>query len=824
MQTSTTVPAYATIGQWIKRLRAEHEWTQEALAERVACSTQTIHAIEGGQRRASRDLAERIADVLDVPAEQRDAFVRLARRTASAAPAASEAPVAATITLASAEPEQPMPRLPGAPNALLGRQHEQQAVHDLLNDPLNRLVTLVGPGGAGKSRLALQTAHERAARFTGGAAWVELAPLTSPQEIPTAIAAALGQSVGRSQTPLEELLDLLRPREMLLVLDNFEHLLSGIDTLVVILREVPRTRLLVTSRERLRLHGECVIELDGLTLPADDSPNAVIHSSAVLLFLERARQLDPSFALVPTNQREVARICRLVHGMPLAIELAATWIRTLHPGEIAEEIERSLDFLDYGGRDASPRHRSLRAVFDYSWGLLEPEEQTTLARLSVFRGGCTREAAKVVAGATVPVLAALVDKSLVRRVESVPGTSRYDLHELLRQFAEERLRDAGQVEATRNAHVAWALALAERAHEEILGPDGPRVFATLQAEQGNLRHALAWTTEGGSAQSGLRMAGALKRFWFHRGYLTEGREWYTRVLASSTAEPPSPARGRVLASAGDFANWQGDYDEAIALLDACVAEYEAIGDPLGVARANLILAGIYSMRHDIPHAIALSEASLATFRAHRSTRGITQALNSLGNLLVTQRDFAAARPLYEEQLALARETNNRDILTIALNNLGVVTRQEGDLHRARALHEEALERSESVDSKAGIAWATRNLGAVATLAGEYDDAAEYFKRSLALRWEMREHAGFIWAVEGLAELAAAQGHYERAVRLWAAARALRGPVEPADRTAEYLETEQQIARVRDQMDAAAFDAAWAAGQRMSMEDVARLSV
>ncbi|CAA9375203.1 MAG: hypothetical protein AVDCRST_MAG93-8762, partial [uncultured Chloroflexia bacterium] len=362
-------------------------------------------------------------------------------------------------------------------------------------------------------------------------------------------------------------------------------------------------------------------------LPADDKPSTITRSTAVLLFLERARQLDPSFALMPANQTQVAHICRLVHGMPLAIELAASWIRILPPAEIVAEIERSLDFLELAGRDATQRHRSLRAVFDYSWALLTLEEQDVLARLAVFRGGCSREAAKAVAHASSPLLAALVDKSLIRRAENVTGTSRLELHELVRQFAEERLREAGKMEQTRTAHLTWMLELAEELQDKILTADGLSAVTTLEAEQGNLRHALVWAIEQKYIEAGLRLAGALKRFWFHQGYLTEGRDWYGKVLHNAEAAPPSLVKARALYAAGDLARWQGDYAEAITLLEASTQVYDALDEPIGTARSNLVLAGIALIHQKWTRATALCEESLATFRSFGDDRGVSQALN-----------------------------------------------------------------------------------------------------------------------------------------------------------------------------------------------------
>ncbi len=491
-------PAHQSLafGPWLKRLRAQRDLTQEALAESAYCSVQTIRFFESGRRRPSVEMAERLAAVLLVPDEQREQFVRQAR--ASSPPVAMAASTVAATTEAAAMPEHKAPpqataRLPMPAIALIGRQSESTLLTQLLTEEGCRLVNLVGPGGIGKTRLALHMAHQLAGHFANGAVFVSLASISSAADLPSAIAGAMNTILAGEGSPQAQLEALLGDQCLLLVLDNFEHLLvldgdSAIALVDHVVQHIRGVHWLITSRERLRVAGERVVELGGLAVP---SPGEAATSDAVMLFLQRARQVSSSFALMPHNQAAVTRICTVLGGMPLAIELAAAWVHTLAPDEIEAEIARGLDFLTRADRSAPARHRSLRAVFDYSWQLLSAAEQVAAARLAIFRDGFQREAAHFVAGAGLTQLAALIDKSLVQtKTEAAPemsGSLRYEIHELLRQFLLDKMKEAGEAELIHRRHAEFFTQLAERIEPHLYAEESPVWLRQLEGEQGNLR-------------------------------------------------------------------------------------------------------------------------------------------------------------------------------------------------------------------------------------------------------------------------------------------------------------------------------------------------
>ena len=431
-------------GLWLRRRRKALDLTQNALAQQVGCSLATIQKIESDARRPSRQIAELLARALEIPQADRETFLKVARRQRRVdrlpPPALSAAPL----------PGQTRParrsNLPAAPTPLVGRESELAALTQLLDNPQCRLLTLVGPGGIGKTRLAIEAAAARREVFVDGVVLASLAAVNSPTFMLPALASALGFSFYGSTNPRNQLLNHLSEKQMLLVLDNLEQLLEGVELVADILRRAPGLKLLATSRERLNLLGEWVVEVQGLAVPPAGQAKGVEECSAVALFVQSARRAKAGFALRAGDEPAVAHICRLVEGMPLAIELAASWVRMLSCQEIAREIEHNLDFLVASTRDLPERHRSLWAVFDHSWKLLSGEEQRELSQLSVFRGGFTRQAAEAVAGASLAALSSLVTKSLVRRASALDDLTYYDLHELVRQYAHVQLRGAGDID------------------------------------------------------------------------------------------------------------------------------------------------------------------------------------------------------------------------------------------------------------------------------------------------------------------------------------------------------------------------------------------
>jgi predicted ATPase/DNA-binding SARP family transcriptional activator/Tfp pilus assembly protein PilF len=669
-----------------------------------------------------------------------------------------------------AAPALPAPsgHLPRSLTPFIGREAELRLLIERLDSPDYPLLTILGPGGAGKTRLALQAAEAQGGAFRDGVYWVALAAVGTADLLAASIAQALKLQFGAATDPAAQLVRYLHDKELLLVLDNFEQLLTGgaaTDLLLSILRGAPQICLLVTSRVRLGLQAEYLLDLTGLALPPEPetggrgagpglagdtqlTPEGLLASSAVQLFMERAQLASPAFALSPETAPGVVEICRLVAGLPLGIVLAAAWVRHLPPARIAASIRANLDFLTSAARDVAPQHSSLRAVFQHSWLLLTADEQRVLRRLAVFRGGWDEEAAGQVAGANLPVLVSLVDKSLLRQDRA----GRFDIHEVLRQYAAEQLDEGPQERAdVTHRHAAYYLELAEAAEGGLRGGEQAEWLARLEREHDNLRAALRWATETSALEIGLRLAGALWRFWYVRGYFSEGRAQLDAVLAIEGATGGPPSDG-MPSSAGGGATTQPDHAHSATIL---AAKAKALNG-----------AGALAILQGATHAGRIFyEQSLAIRRALGDTRGVAVSLNNLGLLAHEQGDYAAARALHEESLALRRELGDQGGLASSLNNLGIVAYQQGDYAAARALYQESLALRRELGDKQGIALLLDNLGIVAHSSGDYETARAQHEESLALMRELGNQHGVAGALTGLGIVAHNQAQYD-AARAW----------------------------------------------------------
>jgi predicted ATPase/DNA-binding XRE family transcriptional regulator len=473
----------ASFGFWIKRRRKSLDFTQEALAQRVGCSVATIEKIEADLRRPSRQIAELLAEALEITSADRPVFLKVARGER------------AVDRLAGVSPFEPQHikkhNLPVLLIRLIGREYELAEISRLLADPDCRLITLVGPGGVGKTYLAIQAAVVQAAvnhqgAFRDGVFYATLPGVSQAEHLAEAIAKALPFSDSRSGASKLQLLENLQAKNLLLLLDNCEHLLDGAGLIAEIVESSPAVKILATSREPLELYGEWVFELQGLATPDDPQTIRIDSENAAGLFLQRAERAKVGFKLRDADRRAVIRICGLVQGMPLAIELAAAWVRLFSCAEIAAQIERSLDFLSAVTRNIPERHRSMRAVFDHSWKLLSAEEQSVLRKLSVFRGGLDQAAAERVGCASLAQLSSLTAKSLIQ----CDADGRWDLHEMVRQYSAEKLAEAGEVELVYQQHFDYFLNAAELNEARLFSGDAFSAFRWLVREQPNLEAAL----------------------------------------------------------------------------------------------------------------------------------------------------------------------------------------------------------------------------------------------------------------------------------------------------------------------------------------------
>ncbi len=702
--------------------------------------------------------------------------------------------------------------LPAQVTSFIGRERELAEVERLLTAAPRaaggapRLLILTGPGGCGKTRLAFQAAGGLVDEFADGVWLVELAALADPALVPQAVAAVLDVRELPDRPLTKTLADYLRPKRLLLILDNCEHLVAACARLAeVLLRACPDLRILATSREALGIAGETVWPVPSLSLPdpaaacgypapGPPSLERLARSEAVRLFSERAAAVLPAFALTDRNALAVAQVCRRLDGIPLAIELAAARVKVLTVEQIAVRLDDCFRVLTAGSRTALPRQQTLRAAIDWSHDLLSEPEQTLFRRLAPFAGGFTLTAAEAVcAGAGVApdevldLLARLVDKSLALVEEqqaSTPGVhppeARYRLLETMRQYGQEKLRAAGEAEALGHQHARFFLRLAEEVGPNLNRPDRGAWLARLAVEHDNLRAALAWSLAEPGGETTLRLAGALWWFWFHAGYWSEGRGWLARALALVPAGPRTAARAKALFGAGVLAWAQGDHAAARAQLEESVAIWRALGERSGLAYALQFLGMELLTGDDLARARALTEESVALLRAVDDPAdhfGLASALASLGIVALTQEDYASASDLLEESVARFRAAGDTWGLALPLRNLGIVAFRLGDYGRAVQLLSESLAVLRALGEKWFISRSLETLAGALALQGDHDRAARLFGVGEALRETV-----------GASVLPFYRGDYDRGV-----------------------------AAVRAGLDADTLAAAWAAGRAMTLD-------
>jgi predicted ATPase/DNA-binding winged helix-turn-helix (wHTH) protein len=717
--------------------------------------------------------------------------------------------------------------------SFVGREHEIAQLEELVT--ANRLVTLTGAGGAGKTRLAIEVASRLTDAFRDGVWLVELAALSDPDLVPQAVAQALEVKEQPARSVLETLTDYLASKKPLLVLDNVEHLLDACVPLIdEILRRCRDVAFLVTSRERLGMAGELTYRVPSLTVPGrGDSfaPDALLAYEGVRLFVERARLLRPDFSVTAENAASLASICYRVDGIPLAIELAAPRLRSMSVVELNERLDQRFALLTDGSRTALPRHRTLRSTIDWSYDLLRAPEKLFLQRLSVFAGGWTLAAADEVCagegiehGDVLDLLTSLADKSLVLPVQGDAQT-RYRLLETVRQYARDRLEDSGGSAAARVRHRDYYLALAEEADPKLKTAEQAEWLRRLEEEHENLRAGLEWSLAEAETGGGLRLCGALQRFWWTRGHLTEGRRWCTRVLGKAGAEERTRERAYVLNAAGVLSYHQGDYPAAKAFCEESLAIRRELGDRSGVAGSLGNLGNVAVNQGDHSTARALQEQSLEIYRELGDRFGTANTLNNLGVVALNQGDYPAARALHEESLAISRELGNQHSIALSLSNVGHVALDQGDYPAAKALLEESLAIRRELGDRFGIAASLSNLGYVALNQGDYPAARALLEESLASRRELGDQLGIPASLEGLAAVVASRRDSLRAARIWGATERSRAelgtPLPPNERSGydRYV----SAARIASGDDAA-FDNAWQEGRSLTLDQAIELAL
>jgi predicted ATPase/DNA-binding XRE family transcriptional regulator len=813
----------ASFGEQLRRYREAAGLTQEALAEQAGLTVSAVSALERGVRRRPYPHTVRLlAAALGLSAEERVAFVAAVPRPGIVSSVENGTPRTA-----------PPSNLPGQLTTLIGRDREEAAIAELLARPEVRLLTLTGPAGVGKTRLALQLGAVVGGRFSDGAWFVPLATLAYPDLVLPTIARTMGLRETGGRGLLEGLRSALKDRRMLLILDNFEHLASAAPGVADLLAGCPQLKVLATSRAALQVRGEWEFPVPPLATPgtAYTSSADLLRYPAVRLFVERARAVRPSFGLSPMNAPAVARICARLDGLPLALELAAARVRLLPTGTMLARLEDRLGLLTGGPRDLPVRQQTLRGSIAWSYDLLTEGERALFRRLAVFIGGCELEAAEAIcredgcpATDLLDGLESLVRNSLLRQEEQAGGEPRLAMLETTREYALERLEASGEAAAIRAGHARYYLRFAEAADLELHGPRQLAWLNRLEREHDNLRAALGWAGRSGEAEGGLRLAGALSWFWLIRGYWSEGRGWVEGALASAERAGRTEARAKALLGAGELAWQQGDYVASRRRLDESLAICRQLRDRRGAAHALVFLAMVSWRQGDYAATRSRLERSAELSHAAGDTWGLALALHDLGQLALEQGDHAAAGSRLEESVALFREVGDEWGLALALNSLGDVARCRGDYDGEAALYEESLARFRKLGDKQNMASLLHNLGYAAHHWGDGRRAAARFTESLGLFRELDDRQGIAECLAGLAGVAAAAGQPERAARLFGATEArleaIGARISPSNRS-DYG---RNVAAVRRDLGDEAFAAAWARGRAMTTEQAVACAI
>jgi len=710
--------------------------------------------------------------------------------------------------------------LPPQPNRFIGRERELAELREVLTRSDCRLVTIMGPGGIGKSRLAIQAASEQIVAFAHGVYFVALAPVSCVDQIVSAIAAALALKFYGPDEPKEQLLAHLRQKEMLLLLDNFEHLLEGAELLGEILQRAPAITLLVTSRVALHLRWEWPYTIEGLCYPDQDQEQLVEQYSAVRLFLQQAGRVRPHFALSDSERAFVVRICRLAAGMPLAIELAASWVRALTLDEIAAQIAGDLDFLTASMEDMPERHRSIRAVFDHSWRLLSEEARAVFARLSVFRGDFRREAAEYVAGATPAILFSLVDTSFLH----LTPAGRYIIHELLRQYGTTKLREAtGATEQTRDRHSDYYAGYMHQRAKWLVSGRQKQAIAEIGAEIENVRSGWNWAVEQGLLRTIHHYFDALWRFYALRGPFQEAtatfRSATERLAGILAAKSDDALRQRTLAvlkaSQGLFCAQIGLGSTGRELMEEGLATLRRLGAwedmmyPLSVLGYLLVQVGEYAQGNE-----RLLEF-LAICEELGDRWGKATALTNLGVVSYTMGEFTEAKPLLERGLVIYRANNDPRGMASALAYLGAVCSALEQYDEAERALQESLRISRDMDDRFAMVLALEHLGHAASQAGADMQAQRYFREAVKAGMEIRAIPWVLDVMAGFATTTARAGNRERALELLAFV--LRHPAcleETKNRAGQLL------AELESLLSAHVISLAWERGSMRTVEDVA----
>ncbi len=786
-----------TFAQWLKRRRKEFDLTQEELARRLGCAAVTLRKIEAGTRRPSEQIAELLAEHLQIPFAERAAFLKFARGTPNTNLCSSLGAMHGCTPWRTLR--QTAPPLPAPPTRLIGREEELAAVVCYYRIHDRRLVTVTGPPGIGKTRFALEVATQLSEDFDDGVYFVALAPIGNPDLVIPTLARAVGLEESDNRPLLQALIEFLCDKRMLLLLDNFEQVIAAAAQIAELLSGCPLLKMLITSREALHIRGEQQFPLPPLGFPGleEQAALAMTQYPAVALFLERAYAVNPNWTPTDHDVEAIGAICSALDGVPLAIELAAARINLFSPQEIRAHLQHRLEFLTHGPRDLPTRQRTLRHAIAWSYNLLNANERALFARLAIFAGGWTFEAARTICGDDLEIeheMQSLLDKSLIRRYEGGADNTRLTMLETIREYALERLHKPAEESCLRDRHLDYFLALAEEGEPALHGSQQREWLDRLEKERENLRAALDWACQAAHrAEKGMRLAGALWWFWSTRGSYTEALERYHQVLAYSEGLA-TQARAKALNAAGFMHAVCGDGATARRLLKEALALARAQQDRANSAWALHILAREALSQGDYADAQSLAVRALELWRELRADWGVADSFNSLGEIAFMQGDCEAARTHYEAAATMFQRLEDHDLLALPLRRLGQIALHQGDYARAAALCKESLILNIQVGNQQGISACLAALAAAAALRGQIDSPTQRSE------------------------------HLHRAARLFGATVAFLAMSGSRLRRIDRTEYEKNIETVRHLLGEQTFAAAMAAGQAMAPQQALALAL
>ena len=728
--------------------------------------------------------------------------------------------------------------LPIPLSTFIGRESEIKDIRQLILS--NRLLTLTGPGGCGKTRLALKVAQELKGEFEQHVWFVELASVADPVLVPQTIAATLNVREQSGRTLIDILVDYLSSRRLSLILDNCEHLIAACAQIAeTLLQKCPHLKILATSREALGITGEVAWTVPPLSLPSkrpwtnpsstQDAMSLYEESESVQLFVVRATTISPDFRLTLENGAWVAEICRRLDGMPLAIELAAARARSLSVQQIVQRLDDRFRLLTGGSRTAPLRQQTLASTLEWSYALLSAKEQEVLQRLSVFAGGATLDAAEsVCAGRDVPamevldLLSRLVDKNLVTADKSERRATRYRLLETIRQYAHEKLVETGSEGESKNRHLNYFIQWAENAEHHLIRPEQVEWLDRYEAEHDNFRAALEWChTDASRAFSGLQLAAACGSFWRLHGYISEGRKYLSAFLSQPNAQDRTITRARALTFLANHAYLQSDYPTMRPVAEEALSIWRELGEE-GKASAAFtldLLGELETEEGNYERAPAFFQEALDIYQEINNVRGIGQIHMQFGWAAMRTGDYSKAQSHLEEFLNLAKQVEDKSDLAFAFSGLGEVAVRQGQYERAISLLEQALALNRQRGDKWGMGTQLGSLGWVALRQRDFKRMKDMLGESLAIRTEISDKGGIAWCLEKLAEAKYDQSQFQEAAKIFGHAESVRKPlrsvIDPADQP-EYVRI---ISRLRSALGMDAFASLWAKGAAMHLEEV-----